>query len=137
MPVALNHADAPSSSAFPTQQPTYREIAQLQSVTKPDQIKQPKLQPPATYQKKPVKTQTSMANQTEMQRCEISGPPSFGPYARGASTTGDYYSAASGQMPKDVKTASGNTEYHTAASSIFGTKRPALSYSNNQLRPLV
>ena len=136
VPVALNPADAPSTSAFPTQQPTYREVAQRQSATKPEQPKQPKLQPPATYQKRPAKTHASMVNQTEVQRCEKSGPPSFDPYARGASTTGDYYSAASGQMPSDMKTATGNTEYHTAASSVLDAKHPALAYSNPQLRPL-
>ena len=62
VPVALNSADVPSTSAFHTQHPTYREIAQRQSVTKTDQAKQPKLQPPATYKKVPVKTQVSTAN---------------------------------------------------------------------------
>ena len=136
VPVALNSADVPSTSAFHTQHPTYREFAQRQSVTKTDQTKQPKLQPPAMYKKVPVKTQVSTANRTEVQHCDISGPPSFDPYARGASTTGDYYSAVSSQMPNDIKTASGNTEYQTAVSSMLGTERPALSYGNDQLRPL-
>ena len=136
VPVALNPADAPSTSALPTQRPTYREVAQRQNVMKNDHTKQPKLQPPATYQKRPAKTHASTANQTEVQHCQISGPPSFDPYARGASTTGDYYSATSGQMPSDMKTASRNTEYQTAASSMLGAERPVLSYSNDQLRPL-
>ena len=105
-------------------------------MTKTDQAKQPKLQPPATYKKVPVKTQVSTANRTEVKHCDISGPPSFDPYARGASTTGDYYSAVSSQMSNDMKTASGNTEYQTAVSSMLGTERPALSYCNDQLRPL-
>ena len=136
VPVALNSADVPSTSAFHTQHPTYREIAQRQSVTKTDQAKQPKLQPPATYKKVPVKTQVSTANRTEVKHCDISGPPSFDPYARGASTTGDYYSAVSSQMSNDIKTASGNTEYQTAVSSMLGTERPTISYGNDQLRPL-
>ena len=136
VPVALNSADVPSTSAFHTQHPTYREIAQRQSVTKTDQTKKPKLQPPAMYKKVPVKTQVSTANRTEVQHCDISGPPSFDPYARGASTTGHYYSAVSSQMPSDIKTASGNTEYQTAVSSMLGTERPALSHGNDQLRPL-
>ena len=105
-------------------------------MTKTDQAKQPKLQPPATYKKVPVKTQVSTANRTEVKHCDISGPPSFDPYARGASTTGDYYSAVSSQMSIDIKTASGNTEYQTAVSSMLGTERPTLSYGNDQLRPL-
>ena len=64
-----------------------------------------------------MKTQLSTTTQTEVQRCDISGPPSFDPYARGASTTGDYYSAASDQMHSNMKTASGSTEYQTAVSS--------------------
>ena len=136
VPVALNPADVPSTSAFPSQHPTYREITQRQSLTKTDQTKQPKLQPPSTYKKVPMKTQVSTANHTEVQRCDISGPPSFDPYARGAATTGDYYSAVSGQMLSDMKTTTGNTEYQTAISSMLGVKRPALSYSNDQLRPL-
>ena len=83
-----------------------------------------------------MKTQVSTANRTEVQHCDISGPPLFDPYARGASTTGDYYSAVSSQMPNDIKTASGNTEYQTAVSSMLGTERPAISYGNDQLRPL-
>ena len=136
VPVALNSADVPSTSAFHTQHPTYREIAQRQSVTKTDQAKQPKLQPPATYKKVPVKTQVSTANRTEVKHCDISGPPSFDPYARVASTTGDYYLAVSSQMSNYIKTASGNTEYQTAVSSMLGTERPTLSYGNDQLRPL-
>ena len=137
VPVALAPADAPSTSALPTQRPTYREVAQRQNVMKSDHTKQPKLQPPATYQKRPAKTHaSSTANQTEAQYCEISGPPSFDPYARGASTTGDYYSATSGQMPSDMNTVTGNTEYHTATSSVLGAKHLAFTYDSSQPRPL-
>ena len=83
-----------------------------------------------------MKTQLSTASQTEVQRCDISGPPSFDPYARGASTTGHYYSAASDQMHSNMKTASGSTEYQTAVSSMLGTKRSMLPHSNDQSRPL-
>ena len=83
-----------------------------------------------------MKTQLSTTTQTEVQRCDISGPPSFDPYARGASTTRDYYSAASDQMHSNMKTASGSTEYQTAVSSMLGTKRSMLPHSNNQLRRL-
>ena len=136
VPVVSNPAHIPSTSAFPNQHPSYREIAKRQCVTKPDQTKHPKLQPPAAYEKVPMKTQLSTASQTEVQRCDISGPPSFDPYARGASTTGDYYSAASDQMHSYMKTASGSTEYQTAVSSMLGRKRSILPQSNDQLRPL-
>ena len=134
--MAPNSADIPSTSASPSQHPSYREVAKRQCVTKLDQTKQPKLQPPAAYKQVPMKTQLSTTTQTEVQRCDISGPPSFDPYARGASTTRDYYSAASDQMHSNMKTASGSTEYQTAVSSMLGTKRSMLPHSNDQLRPL-
>ena len=84
----------------------------------------------------PDETQASTANHVGMQRCDISGPPSFDPYAKGASTTGDYYSAVRGQLPSDTKSASGDNEYQTAVSSIPGTKRLARSYNDDQPRPL-
>ena len=136
VPLALDLAKVPSTSALPTQRPTYRDIAQRQTVIKPSTTKQPKLQPPATYKKVPDETQVSTANRIEKQPCDISGPPSFDPYAKGASTTRDYYSAASGQMPNDTRTASGDNDYQTAVSSINGTKRLALSDNNDQPRPL-
>ena len=136
VPMAPNSADIPSTSASSSQHPSYREVAKRQCVTKPDQTKQPKLQPPAAYKQVPMKTQQSTTTQTEVQRCDISGPPSFDPYARGASTTRDYYSAASDQMHSNMKTASGSTEYQTAVSSMLGTKRSMLPHSNDQLRPL-
>ena len=136
VPMAPNSADIPSTSASPSQHPSYREVAKRQCVTKPDQTKQPKLQPPAAYKQVPMKTQLSTTTQTEVQRCDISGPPSLDPYARGASMTRDYYSAASDQMHSNMKTASGSTEYQTAVSSMLGTKRSMLPHSNDQLRPL-
>ena len=75
VPVAPNSADIQSTSAFPSQHPSYREVAKKgQCVKKPDQTKQPKLQPPATYKQVPMKTQLSTTTQTEVQRCDISGP---------------------------------------------------------------
>ena len=68
VPVAPNPADIPSTSAFPIQHPSYREVAKRQCVTKPDQTKHPKLQPPATYKKVPMKTQLPTASQTEALR---------------------------------------------------------------------
>ena len=57
VPVAPNSADIPSTSAFSSQHPSYREVAKRQCVTKPDQTKQPKLQPSAAYKQVPMKTQ--------------------------------------------------------------------------------
>ena len=37
VPVALNAANVPSTSAFPTQQPIYREVVQCYSGTQPEQ----------------------------------------------------------------------------------------------------
>ena len=133
VPVALNAANEPSTRAFPAQQPTYRKVVQRQSGTKTHQIKQPNLQLPATYKRVPVEARTTTGIQTELKRCEVSGPPSFDPHARGASTTGYYYSAASGQMTSDVRTATGDTEYQTAVSLNTGTEHPALYSSNDQL----
>ena len=74
VPMAPNSADIPSTSASPSQHPSYRKVAKRQCVTKPDQTKQPKLQPPAAYKQVPMKTQLSTTTQTEVQRCDISGP---------------------------------------------------------------
>ena len=136
VPVAQNAANEPSTRAFPAQQPTNREVVQRQSGTKTHQIKQPNLQLPATYKRVPVKARTTTGNRTEFKRCEVFGPPSFDSNARGASTTGYYYSAASGQMTSDVMTATGDTEYQTAVSLNTGTEHPALYSSNDQLRLL-
>ena len=76
------------------------------------------------------------ASHNEIRHCDITGPPSLDPYAKGASTTGDYYSATSAQMPIDTRTTSGDSEYQTAVSSNPGMKRSALSYNNDPPRPL-
>ena len=53
VPLALDPANIPSSSAPPTQRTTYREVAQRQMNIKPSYSKQPKLQTPAMYKKVP------------------------------------------------------------------------------------
>ena len=47
------------------------------------------------YKKGAVRSQDPKAIQTDLRRCEVSGPPSFDTYARRASTTEDCYSVAS------------------------------------------
>ena len=81
VPVTLNPAKVSLTSASPPQQPTNKEIKQHQRGTKPDQKKQPKVQPLATYKKMPVKAQDTTANHIALPSCEISDPPSFDPYA--------------------------------------------------------
>ena len=138
MSQAFNLAYIPSTSAFPTQQPTYREMVQRRNETRSEQTKQPKVQPPARYKKRPAKSQVPKAFQTDLRFCQVSGPPSFDPYAIGASTTGDYYFVASGQITSDIEysTATGVTEYDTAASSNPTSKRLMLSFGENTSRPL-
>ena len=95
MPAAFDSGNVHSTSAFPRQQPTYWKVAQRSKDTQPVNAKQPRLQPPAMYKKGPEKMPKAI--QTDLRCCDISGPPSFDPYAKGATTTGDYYSVASCQ----------------------------------------
>ena len=88
------------------------------------------------YKKVPDEPQVLTVSHNEIRHCDISGPPSVEPYAKGASTTGDYYSATSAQMPIDMRTTSEDSEYQTAVSSNPGMKRSALSYNNDPPRPL-
>ena len=74
LPVALNPARVSFTSASPPQQHTYKEVAQHQSGSKPDKTNQPKLQPPATFKRMPVKTQVATASHPELQRCEYIRP---------------------------------------------------------------
>ena len=136
VPLALNSANMPSLSAPPMHRSTYREVVQRQTDAKPYYSKQPKLQTPAMYKKVPEETHASTATHSEIRNCDISGPPSLDPYAKVASTTGDYSSATSAQMHIDTRTISGNSEYQTAAPSTPGTKRTAPSYNDNPPRPL-
>ena len=136
VPLALDPANIPSSSVPPTQQSTSREVSQRQMDIKPNYSKQPKLQTPAMYKKVPDEPQVLTASHNEIRHCDISGPPSLDPYAKSASTTGDYYSATSAQMPIEARTTTGDSEYQTAVSSNPGMKRSALSYNHNPPRPL-
>ena len=104
---------------------------------KPNYSKQPKLQTPAMYKKVPDEPQVLTASHNEIRHCDISGLPSLDPYAKGPSTTGEYYSATSAQMPIDTRTTSGDPEYQTAVSSNPEMKRSALSYNNDPPWPLV
>ena len=131
MPVAFNSANVPSTSAFPTQKHIYQSQSQ--------QNKQPELKPPAMYKKgPPTNRHVPKPIQTDSKFCEVSGPPSIDPFARGASTTGDHYSMASGHMTSDVeyRTATRGTEYHTAASSNPTSKHMLLSFGDSPSRPL-
>ena len=90
------------------------------------------------YKMGPEKSLVLKPKQAELRCCEKSGPPSFDHYARGASTTVDYYSEASGLRTSDVeyRTATGCTEYHTAASSNSNSKKLKLSFGDIPSRPL-
>ena len=66
VPLALDPVNVPSTSAPPTQQSTYREVAQRQMDIKPNYSKQPNLQTPAMYKKVPYETQVSTANHNEI-----------------------------------------------------------------------
>ena len=136
VPVALNPTNVSVTSTSLPQQPTYKEVVQRETGSKPDQTKQSKLQPPGTFRRIPAKGQVTTASRTELQHCETSGFSSFDPYARGASTTEDYYSAASGLMTKDTRTSRGDTEYQTAVSSKPNTKQPTLFATQDQMRPI-
>ena len=66
VPLALDPVKVPSTSAPPTQQSTYREVAQRQMDIKPNYSKQPNLQTPSMYKKVPYETQVSTANHNEI-----------------------------------------------------------------------
>ena len=91
VPVAFNSANVPTTSAFPTQQPTYEEMVQRHSETRSEQTKQSytSYNHRQCTRKGHAKSQVPKAIQTDLRFCEVSGPPSFDPYAKGASTTGD------------------------------------------------
>ena len=95
------------SAAPPPAQATYRKIAQ----SSVEQVKPPKLVPPATSKRDPAKT-SKMAKVAHADSRDAGTDPmtdvsSFDPFARGASTTGDFYSAASGMTTR-------RSDYHTA-----------------------
>ena len=140
MPVAPTSANAPSTSAGPSQQATYCDVTRRRSGTQAERPNQQSaLQPPAMYKRVPEKSQAPKAIQKELKQCEISGLPSFDPYARGASTTGDYYSVASCLLASDkgYRTATEGREYFTATPSLdTRTKHKTLSFSDDPSRPL-
>ena len=86
----------------------------------------------------PTKIHVPKAIQTDLRFCAVSGPQSFDPFARGDSTTGDYYSLTSGQMTSDMEycTATECTEYITGASSNPTSKLLLLSFEDNASRPM-
>ena len=103
-PVQQYLSDLPSTStAPPPTQATYRKVA-LPNV---EQIKPPKLIPPATYKRDPPKT-NKMARILHAESRDVGIDPltsiSFDPYAHGASKTGDYYSPASGMTTRESTT---------------------------------
>ena len=125
MPVARNLANIPSTSPVPPPiQTTYRKVAQPSE----EQVKQPKLTPPATYRKEPTKA-NKMASNSNACRVTRTDPmteiSSVDPFARGASTTGDYYSAASGLLTQ-------KSDYHTALLEA-STNPPMLSFREKLL----
>ena len=106
-PIATHPSDIPSTSAVPPQlQATYRKVA-LQNV---EQTKPLKLSPPATCKRDPPKT-SKLARILQAESRHVGTDPqssiTFDPYAHGASTTGDYYSPASGMTTRE-------SNYHTA-----------------------
>ena len=110
-PLTLNQTNMPSTSAAPPPaQATYRKIAQP-SV---EQVKPPKLVPPASYKRDPEKTskrtKVAHADSCDARTDPITDASSFDSFARGVSRTGDYYSAASGMTTR-------RSDYHTAYSS--------------------
>ena len=98
--------------------------------------------------KKPErKGQVPKGIQTELWYCDLPSSPSLDPYARGASTTGDYCSVASCLMTDNTEyktvsgyteyqIATGNMEYHTGTSTNAKTKLPVLSFGDNRPKPL-
>ena len=113
MPVAsmISNPDGyPSTSAAPNPtQTAYRKAAQSNA----EQAKPLKLIPSATYKRDLPRT-NKMARVITESRDEGTDPLtsiSFDPFARGASTTGDYYSPASGMTTRE-------SNYHTARTNV-------------------
>ena len=128
-PIAPHPSDLPSTSAVPPPlQATYRKVA-LPSV---EQTKPLKLIPPATYKRDPPKT-SKLARISQTESRDVGTDPlssiSFDPCAHGASTTGDYYSSASGMTTRE-------SNYHTArtAAATTCTIKATTSKSVFQLR---
>ena len=91
-PPKYQQTDMPSTSAAP--QAPYQTVAQSTA----EQVKPPKLAPPATYKRDPPKL-TQMAKIVHAESRDAGTDPlsdfsSFDPYARGVSTSGEFHSAA-------------------------------------------
>ena len=112
-PPAFNLANIPSTSAASLlMQTTYREIAQPSvGPTKP-----PKVKLPATYKRDPAKASKMVKVMHAESRDAATDPmtdvSSFDPFARGPSTRGNDYSAASGMTTQE-------SNYQTAHTSAI------------------
>ena len=127
-PVTSHSSDLPSTSAGPhPTQATYRKVAQSNI----EQPKPLKLVPPATYKRDQQRT-TKMAGVIRAESCDVGTDPltsvSFDPFARGASTTGEYYSPASGMTTRE-------SNYYTARTNT-SSDPPKQTYLDLVPRPV-
>ena len=128
--VAQNSTGMPSTSAEPPHvQATYRKVAQRNG----EQAKQPKLILTVTYKREPTKA-NQMARVIQAETRHPGSDPmtdfsSFHPFARGAATTVENHSAASGLITR-------KPDYHSALSASASTNPPILSFRENPPRPM-
>ena len=127
-PVTSHSSDLPSTSAVPhPTQATYRKVAQSNI----EQPKPLKLVPPATFKRDQPRT-SKMARVIRAESCDVGTDPltsvSFDPFARGASTTGDYYSPASGMTTRE-------SNYYTARTNT-SSDPPKQTYLDLVPRPV-
>ena len=120
-PLALNLENIPCTSTAPqTTQVTYRKLAQPSG----EQVKPPKLIPPATYKRDSTKA-SKMARVVHAESSDAGTDPktdvsSIDSFARGTSTTGDENSAATSMTTK--------SDYHTALTSVItNLRRPTFT----------
>ena len=129
VPTTLNLNDVPSTTApTPPIQVTYRKVAQRSA----EQTRPAKLISPATYRRDPTKA-TKMAkiihaDSRDAGTDPLIGASSFDPFARGVSTTGHYYSPASGMTTRE-------SNCHTARTNVSTNPRKQ-TYVNLVPRPL-
>ena len=100
-PISSHSSELPSTCAAPhPTQTTYRKVAQSNI----EQAKPLKLVPHATYKRDQPRT-NKMARVIRAELCDVGTDPltsvAFDPFARGASTTGEYYSPASGMTTRE------------------------------------
>ena len=127
-PMTSHSDELPSTSTAPNPtQATYRKIAQSNA----EQNKPLKLIPPATYERNQPRT-NKMMRVIRTESCDVGTDPlttvSFDPFARGASTTGDYCSPASGMTTRE-------SNYCTARTNINGNS-PKQAYLDLIPRPV-